>query len=111
MGDQPEHPPGVGMGVRELGAPRGYRSGWERHVPVELRTHALGGCCATKDCPRHYFPLQDLCGLATVRPSGCQVSVALTFAFPVNSASSLTQSPALAAVHHPQDLAFLGALT
>ena len=52
--DQPEHPPGVCMGVRELGAQRGYQRGWERHIPIVLRIHTLGGCHAaqsTKYCP------------------------------------------------------------
>lgn len=32
MGDQPEHPPGVSMGMRMLEAPGGYQRGWERHI-------------------------------------------------------------------------------
>lgn len=95
-----EHPTGVG-------AQRGGTVGREGHTLVVLGKHTLGG-----DCGRSVHQAARASGShCTDSVALCLPNlVALAFAFHVISAPLLTQSPKLAAVHHPQDTALLGAL-
>lgn len=50
MGDQPEHPLRVGVGMETLEAQGGCQRRWDdgesRHILVVLRRQTLGGCCS-----------------------------------------------------------------